>query len=154
MDALILKEIRFSGITLQVPDQWRHKTEEFKDEDGTKSYGLAVSGRGRDVRSVNLSWGVMPEDTNAYTEACITYEQAVGEVDLSQTEEAVMSFAFQGHEAHGFNICSENSIPCFFFCVELPSAGKNILLTVLAAASSISELEDLLDFVEGHLTVA
>ena len=154
MDEIILKEIKFSGITLQVPDQWRHKTEEFKDEDGTKSYGIAVSGRGRDVRSVNLSWGEMPEGTNAYTEACITYEQVVGEVDLSETEDVIMSFGFQGHEAHGFNVYSENSIPCFFFCVELPCAAKKILLTVLAAAASINELEGLLDFVEGHLTVA
>ena len=153
MDEIILKEIKFSGITLQVPDQWRHKTEEFKDEDGTKSYGIAVSGRGRDVRSINLSWGEMPEGTNAYTEACITYEQVVGEVDLSETEDVIMSFGFQGHEAHGFNVYSENSIPCFFFCQDTPSKGKNHLLTVLVSAPNHEELQNLIDFVEEYLKV-
>ena len=153
MDTLILKEIKYSGITLQVPDEWRHKTEEFKDDDGTKSYGIAVSGRGRDIRSVNISWGVMPEGTNAYTEACITYEQVVGEEDLAVNDAPILCFGFQGHEAHGFNVCSENGLPGFFFCVELPTSDKNILLTVLACAANIPDLEDVLDFVESHLSV-
>ena len=153
MDALILKEIRYAGVTLQVPDEWRHKTEEFRDEDGTKSYGIAVSSRGRTPRSVNLSWGVMPEGTNAYTEACITYEQVVGEIELAENEEAIMSFAFQEYEAHGFNAHAENGLPCFFFCVEIPSGENKILLTALASAANIPDLEDLLDFVESHISV-
>lgn len=153
MRDIILNEINFAGVRVQIPDSWRYKTEEFKDEDGTKSYGLTLSARGRDARSVNLSWGSMPEGTNAYTEACITYEQVVGEVDLTENNETMMSFGFHGHEAHGFNVCSESGLPCFFFCVELPCAGRKILLTVLACAANIEELEDLLDYMEEHILI-
>ena len=153
MRDIILDEIHFAGIRVQFPDTWKYQTEEFKDEDGTKSFGLTLNARGRDPRSVNMSWGAMPEGTNAYTEACITYEQVVGEVDLTENDEPMMSFAFHGHEAHGFNACSESGFPCFFFCVELPCTGKKILLTVLACAATIEDLEDLLDYMEEHIFI-
>ena len=36
MRDIILNEINFAGVRVQIPDSWRYKTEEFKDEDGTK----------------------------------------------------------------------------------------------------------------------
>ena len=147
------KDIHFAGVKFHIPENWRYKTEEFQDEDGTKSYGLVLSERGRNARSINMSWGAMPEGTNAYTEACATYEQVVGEEDLAENDETIMSFEFIGHEAHGFNVYSENGLPCFFLCSEVPSADKKILLTVLAGAANVKDLEDLLDYIEANLTI-
>jgi hypothetical protein len=147
------KDINFAGVKFHIPENWRYKTEEFQDEDGTKSYGLMLSERGRNARSVNMSWGTMPEGTNAYTEACATYEQVVGEEDLSDNDECIMCFEFIGHEAYGFNVYAENGLPCFFLCSEIPSADKMILLTVLAGAANVKDIEDLLDYIEENLTI-
>ena len=146
---MIFDQIQFSGITIQIPENWKCHTETFKDEDGTESYGLSVNARGRDARSFNLSWGIRPEGTNAYTEACITYEQVVGEEDLTKNDDTIQSFAFKGHEAHGFNVVSEDGLPCFFFCID---TDQKKLLTVLLCASNNDELQSLLDFVEEYLT--
>ena len=153
MKEVIYNQIQFHGITMQIPENWKYKTEVFKDEDGTESYGLSINARGRDARNINLSWGIRPEGTNAYTEACITYEQVVGEEDLTKNDEPIMSFEFQKEEAHGFNVVSEDSLPCFFFCVDYPRNGKNILLTVLTCAANVKDLEHLIDFVEENLIV-
>ena len=150
---MIFDQIQFAGVTIQIPENWKCSTETFKDEDGTESYGMSVNARGRDARSFNLSWGIRPEGTNAYTEACITYEQFVGEEDLSQNDETIISFAFQGYEAHGFNACSEDGLPCFFFCVDYPANDKNILLTVLTCAANVKDLEHLIDFIEENIEI-
>ena len=34
---IALKQIHFSGITMQIPEIWDYETEEFNEEDGTKS---------------------------------------------------------------------------------------------------------------------
>ena len=148
-----MEKIHFHGLSMQVPQSWRHKTLEYSAEDGVDSFGLEMCTKGRDAKSINLSWGVMPEGTNAYTEACVTYEQVVGEEDLTENDQTIMSFRFQDHEAHGFDVCTESGHPGFFFCVELPSASGNILLTALVCATNLKELEELLDYVEAHLNV-
>ena len=150
---MIFDQIQFSGITIQIPENWKCHTETFKDEGGTESYGLSVNARGRDARSFNLSWGIRPEGTNAFTEACITYEQVVGEEDLTKNDDTIQSFAFKGHEAHGFNVVSEDGLPCFFFCVDYPASDRNILLTVLTCAANVKDLEPLIDFLEENITI-
>ena len=32
-----LKQIHFAGITMQIPEIWNYETEEYNEEDGTKS---------------------------------------------------------------------------------------------------------------------
>lgn len=148
-----LKHIQFAGVDMQIPENWIYETEEFKEDDGSRSYGLSMSARGRDVRCINLSWGPIPEGTNAYTEACATYEQVVNEEDLEVNNETIISFEFMKQEAHGFNVYSEDNLPCFFFCVEMPSAAGNLLLTVLLCGANNDELQGLLNLVEKHLSI-
>ena len=114
---------------------------------------MSISAKGRDVRSLDISWGIIPEGSDAYNEACATYEQVVGEEDLSVNDEPIICFEFQKREAHGFNVYTEDGLPCFFFCVDIPSMGKNHLLTVLACAINNEELQSLIDFVEEYLQV-
>lgn len=153
MSEIALKQIHFSGITMQIPEIWKYETEEYNEEDGTKSYSMSISAKGRDVRSFDISWGIIPEGSDSYNEACATYEQVVGEEDLSVNDEPIICFEFQKREAHGFNVYTEDGLPCFFFCVDIPSMGKNHLLTVLACAINNEELQSLIDFVEEYLQV-
>lgn len=153
MSNIALKQIHFAGITMQVPEIWEAETEEYNEEDGTKSYSLSISAKGNDVRSIDISWGVIPEGSDAYTEACATYEEVVMEEDLSSDEEPILCFEFQKREAYGFNVWTDDGLPCFFFCVGIPDKGDNHLLTVLVSAPDNDKLQDLINFVEEYLSV-
>ena len=138
---------------MQVPEIWETETETFDEADGTRSYSLSINASGKDVRSIDISWGIIPEGSDAYNEACATYEEVVVEDDLSSDDEPIMCFEFQKHEAYGFNVWTDDGLPCFFFCMDIPSKGKNHLLTVLLSAVNNDELSSLLDFVEEYLAV-
>lgn len=150
---IALKQVHFAGITMQVPEIWEVETEEYNEEDGTKSYSLSISATGKDIRSIDISCGIIPEGSDAYLEACRTYEEVVVEEDLNTEEEPIYCFEFQKGEAHGFNVWTENGMPCFFFCKDIPSQDRNRLLTVLVSAADNEELQSLIDFVEEYLSV-
>ena len=151
MKNVSLKQVHFAGITMQIPEIWDVETEEYNEEDGTKSYSMSINARGRDVRSIDISCGVIPEGSDAYLEACRTYEEVVDEDDLLSDDEPILCFEFQKREAHGFNVWTDEGLPCFFFCMDIPQMGKNQLLTVLVSAANNEELQSLLDFVEEYL---
>lgn len=152
MKDIALKQVFFEGITIQVPEIWEVITDEFVEEDGKTSYGLSVNATGNDVRSIDISYGPMPEDSDAYTEACGTYEDIVGEEDLEVSDEPIICFEFQNYKAYGFNVSTDSGLPCFFFCIGVPSEGKTKLLTVLACASDNEELKSLMEFIEEYLS--
>ena len=153
MKNIALKQVHFNGITMQIPEIWNYETEQYDEEDGTRSFSMSISAKDKDIRSIDISWGIIPEGSDAYNEACATYEEVVGEEDLSVNDEPIICFEFQKKEAFGFNVWTEDGLPCFFFCVGLPSKGKNHLLTVLVSAPDDKELESLFDFVEEYLSV-
>lgn len=153
MKQVSLKQVHYHGITIQIPEIWDAATEEFKEADGSKSYSMSINARGKDVRSIDISFGTIPEGSDAYVEASRTYEEVMSEEDLATNEEPILSFEFQKHEAYGFNVWTDDGLPCFFFCIDLPSKGKQHLLTVLISAPDNEELQNLLDFVEEYLSV-
>ena len=153
MSNIALKQVHFKGITMQIPEVWEYEIEEYTEEDGTKSFSLSINATGKDVKSIDISWGVIPEESDSYTEACATYEEVTGDEDLSVNEEPIVCFEFQKREAHGFSVVTDDGLPCFFFCVGIPQKGKNHLLTVLASAINNEELQSLIDFVEEYLSV-
>ena len=138
---------------MQIPEIWEAETEVYDEADGTKSYSLSINASGKDIRSIDISWGVIPEGSDAYNEACATYEEVVLEDDLSSDEEPIICFEFQKREAYGFNVWTDDGLPCFFFCLDIPSKGKNHLLTVLINAVNNDELKTLMEFVEEYLSV-
>ena len=148
-----LKQIHYNGVTMQIPQVWNYQSEEFTEEDGTKSYSMSICAKGKDVRSIDINWGIIPEGSDAYTEACATYIEVIGEDNIDENEEPIVCFDFQGQEAHGFNIYTEDKLPCFFFCVGLPSKGTNHLLTVLVTAANDNDLQDLIQFVGPYLSI-
>ena len=153
MNNVALKQVHYAGVTMQVPEIWSVETEEYKEEDGTKSYSMSISANGKDVRSIDISWGIIPEGSDAYNEACATYEEVVGEEDLEVNDEPIICFEFQNREAFGFNVYTENGLPCFFFCFSIPSEDSNRLLTVLASAKNNEELQNMIDYTEEYLQV-
>lgn len=148
-----LKTIKYEGIKINVPGSWLSETETYEEADGSTSYSLSLSGRGRDVRCINISVGMIPEGSDAHIEASRAYEDVVCEEDLSINEEPIICFEFQQRKAYGFNIWTEDGLPCFFFCMDLPSRGKNTLITVLICASDDKEMESLMALVEESLKV-
>ena len=153
MKNIALKQIHFNGITIQIPEVWKYETEEYQEEDGTRSYSMSIYGKGKDVRSIDINWGIIPEGSDAYNEACATYIEVIGEDGLDENDEPILCFEFQGKEAHGFNVFTEDGLPCFFFCIDLPSKGKNHLLTVLVSAANDDDLHSMVEFVDEYLKV-
>ena len=153
MNNQTLKNIRYAGIAMQIPKSWKAESAEYDEADGSKSYSLCLYGNGRDARSIDLSIGTIPEGSDAYVEASRAYEDVICKEDLQKNDEPIVSFDFQNRRAYGFNILTDDGMPCFFFCVGLPSLGNNSLLTVLACAPNEKQLQDLVAFVEENLSV-
>lgn len=153
MDTIALKQVHYEGITIRIPEIWNAESETYNEADGTKSHSLSISAAGNDVRSIYISWGSIPEGSDAYNEACATYEEVMSEEDLAVNDEPIICFRFQEREAYGFNVWTDDGLPCFFFCVQVPSQGQADLLTVLVSAPDNDELQSLIDFVEEYLSV-
>ena len=151
--SIALKQVYFSGMTIQVPEIWQVETEEIQEADGQKSGTISINGTGNDLRSIDLSYGPMPEGSDAYAEACGTYEEIMGDDDLDVNDEPIMCFQFQESQAYGFNVYTDDGLPCFFFCIDVKKTEKTNLLTVLVSAPENAELQNLIDFVEEYLSV-
>ena len=52
MSDIALKQVHFAGITMQIPEIWNYETGEYTEEDGTTSYTLSISAKGKDVRTM------------------------------------------------------------------------------------------------------
>lgn len=148
-----LKTVQYEGISIKVPGNWYAEPERFEEADGSTSFSLSINAKGKDVRCINISLGTIPEGSDAHIEASRAYEEVVSEEDLAINEEPIIGFEFQQRKAYGFNIWTDDDLPCFFFCMDLPERGKNTLLTILVCAPDNKELENMMAFVEEHLTV-
>ena len=153
MNKIALRQVYFGGVTIRIPEIWNVETEELIEEDGQKSFSISVSADGNDVRSIDISYGPMPEGSDAYTEACGTFEEVMDEEDMAVNEEPIICFGFQDYKAYGFNVWTDDGLPCFFFCIDINSEGKTNLLTVLVSAGNNEDLEALMDFTEEYLSV-
>lgn len=152
MTQIALKQIYHKGITIRIPEIWNAETEDLTEEDGSISHCISISAGENDVRSIDISFGPMPEGSDAYTEACGTYEDVVSEEELEVNDEPILCFDFKGREAYGFSLTTEDGLPCFFFCINAEHQGKAYLLTVLLCASGNDELQSLLEFVEEYIS--
>ena len=147
MKSIALRQVHHGGITIQVPEIWEVETETYQEENGDESYEIDINAQGKDVRSINISFGPMPEGSDAYAEACGTYEEVMNEDELDAAEEPILCFEFKKAEAYGFSLRADDGLPCFFFCAGVGSD----LLTVLVCAPDNDELQSLIDFVEEYL---
>ena len=65
MKSIALRQVHHGGITIQVPEIWDVETETYQEENGDKSYEIDINAQGNDVRSINISFGPMPEGSDA-----------------------------------------------------------------------------------------
>lgn len=153
MNQIALKQLYYGGMTIRIPEIWEAETEEYVEQDGSRSYSISINAGGNDVRSIDISLGLMPDGSDAYSEACGTYEEVSDEVEMKANDEPILCFDFKGKEAYGFSMATDDGLPCFFFCLDTDLEGKAGLLTVLLCAINNDELQSLLDFVEEYLEV-
>ena len=115
---------------------------------------IEITAEEGDPRSIIISYGPMPEGSDAIMEAGDTYEEVVGEIGPEVEEDPICEYDFLGTTGYGFEVPTEDGLACNFICAEIGSqteleAGTGCkLFTVLTTAKSYEDIDDLLDLIE------
>ena len=146
-----LKQIYFGGVTLQIPEVWTAECEMYDEPDGRQCACIDVTAEEGDVRSIMISYGPMPEGSDALMEVNGTYEEIMEDIETGD-EDPIFSCEFKEHEAYGFDFTAEDGEPCCFICAGIEKGAENKLLTVMISASNEEELESLIAFTEEYIS--
>lgn len=117
MDKIALKEIQTKGITLNIPEIWNAHTETYTEPDGRECSMIDISAVEGDPRSIIISYGPMPEGSDAIMEAGDTYEEVVGEIGPDVEDDPICEYDFLGTTGYGFEVPTEDGLACNFICV-------------------------------------
>ena len=153
-----MKKIEFGGITLQIPKVWSAITESYTEPDGRECTMIDISAQEGDPRSITISYGPMPEGSDALMEAGGTYEDIVGEIGPEVEDDPICEYDFLGTTGFGFEVPTEDNLACNFICAEIGTqtareAGVGCkLFTILTTAKSYEDIDDLLDLVEQNIS--
>ena len=142
-----LKPLTFGGISLQVPEIWTVTTETYTEPDGRGCAMIDITAAEGDPRSIVISYGPMPEGSDAFMEASDTYEELIGETGGGE-DDPICEYDFLGTVGFGFEVPTEDELACNFICAEI--GGK--LFTILTTAKSYEEIDELLDLVEQEIS--
>ena len=142
-----LKPLTFGGISLQVPEIWTVTTETYTEPDGRECAMIDITAVEGDPRSIVISYGPMPEGSDAFMEASDTYEELIGENGGGE-DDPICEYDFLGTVGFGFEVPTEDELACNFICAEI--GGK--LFTILTTAKSYEEIDELLDLVEQEIS--
>lgn len=158
MNKIALKETRLGGITLQIPEIWKTYTETYTEPDGRECSMIEISAVEGDPRSIIISYGPMPEGSDAIMEAGDTYEEVVGEIGPEVEDDPICEYDFLGTTGYGFEVPTEDGLACNFICVATGSpeqieAGADYnLFTILTTGRTFEEIDELLDLVEQNIS--
>ena len=94
----------FGGVELMVPEIWHVETEMYTEPDGRECAMIDISAVGGDPRSVVISYGPMPEGSDALIEAEDTYADLIGENGPQPDESPIAEYDFLGRTAFGFEL--------------------------------------------------
>lgn len=150
--------IHFGGITLQIPEVWNTITESYTEPDGRECAMIEISAEEGDPRSIIISYGPMPEGSDAIVEASDTYEEIIGEIGPEVEEDPICEYDFLGTTGYGFEVPTEDELACNFICVATGSpeqieAGADYnLFTILTIGRTFEEIDELLDLVEQSIS--
>lgn len=147
MTNIKLMRVCFGGLELQVPEIWNVETEMYSEPDGRECAMIEISAADGDPRSIIISYGPMPEGSDALLEASGTYEELIGEFDPEPENDPICEYDFLDKTAYGFETPTEDNLACNFICVGIGCK----LLTVLTTAASYEDIDDLLDLVEENI---
>lgn len=142
-----LKPLTFGGVSLQIPEIWTVTTETYTEPDGRECAMIDITAAEGDPRSIVISYGPMPEGSDAFMEASDTYEELIGENGGGE-DDPICEYDFLGTMGFGFEVPTEDELACNFICAEI--GGK--LFTILTTAKSYEEIDELLDLVEQEIS--
>lgn len=158
MSTVALKDIKFGGVKLSIPEVWNVIIEAYTEPDGRECAMIDISAEEGDPRSIVISYGPMPEGSDAIMEAGGTYEELIGEIGPDMEDDPLNEYDFLGTTGYGFEVPTEDNMACNFICVAIGSqsqleAGADCkLFTILTTAKSYEDIDDLLDLVEQNIS--
>lgn len=158
MNQVSLKSITFGGISMHIPAVWDATTESYTEPDGRECSMIEISAEKGDPRSIVISYGPMPEGSDALMEAGGTYEEIIGEIGPEIDDDPICEYDFLGTTGYGFEVPTEDDLACNFICAEIGSqteceVGVGCkLFTILTTAKSYEDIDDLLDLVEQNIS--
>ena len=154
MGQIALKHISFGGISLQIPEVWNTITESYTEPDGRECAMIEISAEEGDPRSIIISYGPMPEGSDALMEAGGTYEEIIGEIGPELEDDPICEYDFLGTTGFGFEVPTEDNLACNFIGAEVSSESeeRSHLFTILTTAKSYEDIDDLLDLVEQSIS--
>lgn len=150
--------IHFGGITLQIPEVWNTITESYTEPDGRECAMIEISAEEGDPRSIIISYGPMPEGSDAIVEASDTYEEIIGEIGPEVEEDPICEYDFLGTTGYGFDVPTEDELACNFICVatgspeQIEVGADSNLFTILTIGRTFEEIDELLDLVEQSIS--
>ena len=153
MASINLKTIAYGGLSIKMPEIWNVVTETYTEPDGRECAMIDVSAAEGDPRSVVISFGPMPEGSDALSEAGGTYDELIGDLGAEVEEDPICEYDFLGTTAFGFEVPTEDGLACNFICAALGNeeGGECRLFTILTTAKSYEDIDDLLDLVEENI---
>lgn len=158
MSNIALKTINSGGISLQIPEVWTAITETYTEPDGRECTMIDISAEEGDPRSTVISYGPMPEGSDAIMEAGGTYEELIGEIGPEIEDDPLNEYDFLGTTGYGFEVPTEDGMACNFICVatgsqeQIETGVGCKLFTILTTARSYEDIDDLLDLVEQNIS--
>ena len=153
MSEIKLMRVCFGGVELKVPEIWQVETEMYTEPDGRECAMIDISAVAGDPRSVVISYGPMPEGSDALIEAEDTYADLIGENGPQPDESPIGEYDFLGRTAFGFELETEDNLACNFICAAVGSEDACKLLTVLTTAATYEDIDDLLDLIEENVVL-
>ena len=152
-----LMRVCYGGVTLMVPEIWNVETETYFEPDGRECAMIDISAADGDPRSIVISYGPMPEGSNALIEAEGTYEDLIGETGPAEEDDPICEYDFLGTTGYGFEVPTEDNLACNFICAAIDrSAAQDArckLFTILTTAQSYEDIDDLLDLIEENISL-
>ena len=152
MSEVALKTVTSGDLSIKVPEIWNAHTETYTEPDGRECSMIEISAVEGDPRSIIISYGPMPEGSDAIMEAGDTYEEVVGEIGPNVEDDPICEYDFLGTTGYGFEVPTEDGLACNFICAEIAKGGKNQLFTILTTARTYEEIDELLDLVEQEIS--
>ena len=149
-----LMRVCYGGVTLEVPEIWNVETETYTEPDGRECSMIEISAVEGDPRSIIISYGPMPEGSDAIMEAGDTYEEVVGEIGPEVEDDPICEYDFLGTTGYGFEVPTEDGLACNFICAEIGSESeeRSHLFTILTTGRTFEEIDELLDLVEQNIS--
>ena len=158
MSNIALKTITAEGIQMQIPEVWNATVESYTEPDGRECTMIDISAQEGDPRSITISYGPMPEGSDALMEAGGTYEDIVGEIGPEVEDDPICEYDFLGTTGYGFEVPTEDGLACNFICVatgvqeQIESGADCHLFTILTTGRTFEEIDELLDLVEQNIS--